>query len=213
MFAKTLAIAIVLSGTAGAAASYVQHNPVVPMETIWREATAFRPPLAPPPKPVAKYVPGKHYRFCRNEFREMMSKLSQAERRNACKCFDRHFQTWSPELQQASKLVLHGTAAFTMDPSKRDPAQQLRGSNTHNLSGHQRQVLIAQSRDQAWRFQKNMQKSFSRDAVSNAFANPLMLFAANFRIDRVANKCGMTDTQAGLRNAPKAFERIGTEKP
>jgi len=213
MFAKTLSIAIVLSGTAGAGASYVQHNPMPPLETIWEEATTFRPPLAPKPPPVANYVRGKNYQFCRSEFREKMRKLTLTEKHTACKCFDRHFRTWSTRMQQASKVTILGKAALTMDPGKRAFSSLPAWQGSRNAPNHQSQVRASQARDQIWRIEKNFHDTVSQNGAANAFSNPLLLLAANYRIDRVVSKCGMTDRRATIHNAAKAFERIGTVKP
>jgi len=212
MFAKTLAIAIVISGSAGAAASYV-HNHSVPWRTVWQEATRFRPPLAPAPHDVANFFPAKHYRFCRNEFRTKMTHLSLARKQEACKCFDRTVQGWSPGMQQASKIVVLGKSVMSDNPAARAfsrigtmPQPGGRGS------AHRQQVRVSQARDQAWRIEKNYRNALTGKGGKAVVANPLILIAANYRVERVFVKCGISGSWPTMHNAASAFGRIGDRK-
>jgi hypothetical protein len=191
MFAKTLAIAIVLAGTAGASASYV-HNHSIPWRTVWHEATRVRPPLAPAPYDVAKFVPAKHYRFCRNQFRTKMTHLPLARKQEACKCFDRTVQSWTLDMQQARKIVSLGKTVMAENPAARafsniGRMQQLGGNGPE----HQRHVLASQLRDQAWHIQKDYRDTLNGKGGKAVVANPLLLIAANYKVERVFAKCGM----------------------
>lgn len=209
MFAKTLAIAIVLAGTAGASASYVQNNSI-PWRTVWQEATRVRPPLAPLPDDAANFVPAKHYRFCRSQFRSKMTHLPLAGKQEACKCFDRTLQGWSPEMQQAAKLVTLGKSVMADNLAARafsniGRMQQFDGSGPT----HQQQVLASQMRDQVWNIKSNYRFAVKEKGGEDVIANPLLLIAANYRIERVFAKCGINGAWSTMTNPAPAFGRIG----
>ena len=201
MYAKILTVAIVLSSTAGAGANYIQNHSV-PWRTIWEEATRFRPPLAEEPREAANFYPDKHYRFCRNEFRSKMTHLSLARKQEACKCFDRTVQGWSPGMQQATKIVVLGKSVMADNRSGRAFSSigmmEQRGGRG---SAHQQQVLASQQRDQVWRIEKNYRDTLTGKGGKAVVANPLMLIAANYRVERVFAKCGISGSWPGMNNA------------
>jgi len=206
MFAKTLAIAVVLAGAAGAGAGYLQRHPVS-WDGVWHQMTAFRGPLTGETKTPEHYVAGKQYRFCRSEFRTRMKSLALGDKQEACNCFDRTFQSWSPGMQQAAKLVILGKATMAANPAER--AFSRIGAMPQGGATHQRQVWASQTRDQVWHVQKNYRDALSGKGGGDVVANPLLLIAANYRVERVIAKCGIDGARSGRWDPSSVFGGIG----
>jgi hypothetical protein len=140
----------------------------------------------------------------------VMRSRSLSDQQSACKCFDSEFQTWSPAMRDAAQITIYGTAALTMDPDRRDVEYQISLRKRNSLSNHEHQIIVSQARDQAGQFYNSMQKSFGPKSIDKAFANPLTTLVANQRVSALVDRCGIVDVRGAMRNAPAAYDKIGT---
>jgi len=186
MSVKMIAAAIVIAGGVGAAASFVQNHPQT-LSSFATQMLAFRGPLASGQR--GEYVPGKYYRICRTEYARHIRGMSQAEQREACKCFDREFQTWSPDMQEAAKIAMHTAIAFSQVPNSfnRRPARP------GKMSNHEAQVRVSQYRDKMGAMKRNYANGLNERTLENAKANPVTTAVATARVTALARSCKIID--------------------
>lgn len=182
MSVKLVAAVLVIAGGVGAAASVVQHNPQA-LSSLGGQMLAFRGPFAAANEP--DYVPGKYYRICRNEYARHIRDMTQAEQREACKCFDREFQTWSPDMQEAAKIAMHTAIAFSQVPNSFD----LRPARPGAVSNHDAQVRASQHRDTLGAMKRNYADGLNEKTLEKAKANPVTTAVATARVTALARSC------------------------
>ena len=199
MSAKLIAAALVIAGGLGAAAGYLQNNPGT-LAALGPRLLAFGGPLAPSSAADSSYVPGKYYRLCRNEYASNLRSMSQTERREACRCFDRAFRTWSPEMRDAATLAMQGAIVLSKAPRSQDIADRYRDSDPRKLSRHEKQVMESQMRDSIGSLRRSYDRGLNRTSVEKARANPVTTVIATGRLAALARRCGIIDSGFAIPN-------------
>jgi len=203
MSVKLVAALLVIAGGVGAAASVVQHNPQA-LKSLGGQMLAFRGPLASAND--RDYVPGRYYRICRTEYARHIKDMSQAEQREACKCFDREFQTWSPDIQEAAKMAMHTAIVFSQVPNSFDQRPPKPGT----VSNHEMQVRASQYRDKMGAMKRNYTDGLSEKALEKAKANPVTTAVATARVTALARSCKIIgNSPFGLPGMNSVYKSIG----
>ena len=182
MSVRLIAVFLVIAGGVGAAASVVQHNPQA-LPSLGSQILAFRGPLASTDS--RDYVPGKYYRICRTEYARHIRNMTQAEQREACQCFDREFQTWSPDMQDAAKIAMHTAIVFSQAPN----SFEMRPPKPGTLSNHEVQTLESQYRDKMGVMKRNYAEGLNEKTLEKAKANPVTTAVATARVTALARSC------------------------
>lgn len=202
MTGKLIAVAILAAAGLGAAAGYLQQNPGSLSSFT---ALALRGTGAP----EAAYVPGKYYRLCRNEYANHLKSLQQAERREACRCFDKAFQGWSPQLQDAAKLAMHSAIVINRMPDTVAMAERVRQQDRQKLSAHQRQVLESQMRDTYGSIRHSYDQGLNPTAIAKARANPIATTVATARLANLASRCGIVRAALRMPDPGMVYKSVG----
>ena len=204
MTVKLIAAAILVAGGVGAAAGYIQHNPGA-LQALGSRALAFRGSQ----QEEAAYVPGKYYRLCRNEYANHLKGLQQAERREACECFDKAFQTRSPGMQDAAKLAMHSAIVINRMPETVDMAKRYREADRRNLSAHEIRTLESQIRDQYGSVKRSYDEALNPGAVDKARSNPVTTTIATARLANLARRCGIIDATLRMPDLDSVYKSVG----
>lgn len=203
MSVKLVAAVLVIAGGVGAAASAVQHNPQA-LSSLGSQILAFRGPLAQAKD--RNYVPGKYYRICRNDYARHIKDMTQAEQREACKCFDREFQTWSPDLQEAAKIAMHTAIAFSQVPNN----FEMRPPTPGTLSSHEARVRASQYRDKMGAMKRNYADGLNEETLEKAKASPLTTAVASARVTALARSCKIIgNSPFGLPGINSVYKPVG----
>ena len=165
---------------------------------------AFRGPLASADK--RDYVPGKYYRVCRTEYARHIRDMTQAEQREACKCFDRKFQTWSPDMQDAAKIAMHTAIVFSQVPNN----FEMRPPKPGTPSNHEAQILESQYRDKIGAIRRNYAEGLNEKALEKAKANPVTTAVATARVTALARNCKIIgNSPFGLPDMNSVYKSVG----
>lgn len=211
MSVKLIAAAIIVAGGAGAAVSYLQHNPGT-FSALGPQFLEFRGPLASYGNSGGEYVPGKYYRLCRNEYATTMRNKSQAERREACRCFDKAFQSWSPAMQDAAKLAMHSAIVISKLPTSHEIINRYSGQNGRKPSVHERNVQKSQLRDTYGSVRRNYDEGLNKETVEKARANPITTTIATGRLTALAKRCKIVDAPIGIPDMDSVFKSVGSRR-
>jgi len=203
MSVKLIAAFLVIAGGVGAAAAVVQHNPQV-LSSLGSQMLALRGPLASTDN--RDYVPGKYYRICRTEYARHIRNMTQAKQREACKCFDREFQTWSPDMQDAAKIAMHTAIVFSQVPNNFERRPPRPGP----LSNHEVQTLESQYRDKMGAMKRNYAEGLNKKALEKAKANPVTTAVATARVTALARSCKIIgNSPFGLPGMNSVYRSVG----
>ncbi len=207
MSAKTIAIALVLAATTGAAANYVQNNPAA-IRQLWAQATEFRGPLASSDanRQQKAYKRSIFYNMCKRGFARKLQDRSSRERDAACTCVDREIASWTKAKRDSTTIAFsqigrdYGLGPWETVRKPRSP---------HRLSQHDKNV-----RD-AWERREKRENARETEAYVEHFEsldkktalNPVMLLWSVQSIESVARRCGILEHQRMPRSMKEIEER------
>ena len=207
MSAKTIAIALFLAATTGAAANYVQNNPDS-VRQLWTQATGFRGPLASSDgnRKQKAYTRTIFYNMCKRGFARKLQGRSSREQDIACTCMDQEIASWTKAKQDNTTLAFSQIGHdYGLDPRENTRKQR----SPHRLSQHDKNVRYARERrelrDNA-REAEAFVKHFNSLDKPTAL-NPVILLWSVQSVESVARHCGILEPQHTPRSMKEIEER------
>lgn len=211
MYAKVLTVAIVLSSTAGAGASYIQNH-TIPWNKVWYELTAFqRGPLATETANSSNqpYRRSEYFDLCKRGFERKLSKLSYGQRQQGCICMDKAISSWS-QTQQDRALFAFGQIQFDYGYDRYSAPKQRK--QIGRKSQHQRNVEMAHKRSN-WREAEREAKSYVQrlQGMNPIWMNPVAHVWSVDRLEKLAARCGIIGAPPKtLKEVEERYKTIGS---
>ena len=194
MSAKTIAIAIILAGTAGAAAGYFQRNPDT-MQTLWQQATVMRGPMAGSDSASEPGTSGQDYRYCRAEFADILKRKSQSERAAACACFEKEIGRFDPAQKALAVQITHTAFSIAIWQERRKLEEAVK--NPGNVSASQRlhdlssEVQVAKAD-----FKKHEKLGLSPRKMKEMGESPISSTLLARRVKSMIERCDIVDFES-----------------